>query len=159
MIKFFINFFNFIKKMQNFEINMELNNENSISYPLSNEDKILIDISSIDFISLGKNEETNLFIFVLCPDKKSELILKLKANEESKLINLNKKLTALKNSQILIYTNDKDISANFKIIGNFTEIKTEIIKENKEKSLNDFIKIDKKESYNKLSGKKLLKNY
>jgi hypothetical protein len=108
--------------MQNFEINMELNNENSISYPLSNEDKILIDISSIDFISLGKNEETNLFIFVLCPDKKSELILKLKANEESKLINLNKKLTALKNSQILIYTNDKDISANFKIIGNFTEI-------------------------------------
>lgn len=132
-----------------FEIDMELINENEKHHFLQNDNKIRIDILTIDFKSSFTNENTNLFLFVLSPDKKSELILKIKANEKSQLINLNKKVTALKDSRIYIYTNDKEISANFKIIGSFEEI-AENIKENTE---NEYKLIDKNPSYNKLSGK------
>jgi hypothetical protein len=140
--------------MENFEIEMELNNENNKSYSLLNDENIQIDISSIDFISSeGNQENINLFVFVLSPDKKSELILKLKANEKSKQFILNKKILAIRDSLIYIYTYEKEISAKFKIIGYFEEIKSEFVEENISVYEKDFKKIDKKESYNKLSGK------
>jgi hypothetical protein len=141
--------------MENFEIEIELNNENNKTYPLKNDQNIQIDISSIDYISSELNEENiNLFVFVLSPDKKSELILKLKANEKSRLFNLNKKIIAVRDSVIYIYTYEKEISAKFKINGSFDEIQNEIMEENLSVYEKDFKKIDKKESYNKLSGKK-----